>query len=308
MANYLIDWTQREHPVDTIRDALTPPHIEPSPPGDPQPNPPDDPSQVRVVARKFKPGEELQAVVDSLARWLPEHRDETVAVLTPRNQRGFEVTAELKKRGLEYVEFLQSTMSTRAAAGALTHVIRYLADPSSPSKLAMVYKVWRRRDREDVDAKARLEIVAKLLRQCRLVEDFLWPRVDRDWLDDLRLAGQYPDAIEQLVTFRRLVRRWQEATLLPIDQLVLTLAQDLFREPADLAVAHKLAVLLRRASESHPDWQLPDLTQELVVVAKNERRFLGLGGDNTGFDPEKHKGKVVVTTVHKAKRLEWGRV
>jgi DNA helicase-2/ATP-dependent DNA helicase PcrA len=113
---------------------------------------------------------------------------------------------------------------------------------------------------------------------------------------------------EQLVAFRRLVRRWQGAALLPIDQLVLTLAQDLFREPADLAVAHKLAVVLRRASESHPDWQLPELTRELAVVARNERRFLGFSDDDTGFDPERHRGKVVVATVHKAKGLEWDRV
>ena len=87
-----------------------------------------------------------------------------------------------------------------------------------------------------------------------------------------------------MVEFRELVRRWQGATLLPIDQLILTLAQDLFHEPADLAMAHKLAVVLRRASETHPDWRLPELTQELTVVARNERRFLGLSGDDTGFD------------------------
>jgi DNA helicase-2/ATP-dependent DNA helicase PcrA len=228
--------------------------------------------------------------------------------LVPRNDRGFAVVSELKKRGLEYIEFLRSTRSTQETAGALTHIIKYLADPSSPSKLAMVYKVWRRKDRADVDAKARLELVAKALRKCRLVEDFLWPRVDRDWLAGLEATEVATTVGEQLAEFREVVRRWQGATLLPIDQLILTLAQDLFHEPADLAVAHKLAVVLRRASETHPDWRLPELTQELAVVAKNERRFLGLSEDETGFAPEQHRGKVVVATMHKAKGLEWDRV
>jgi DNA helicase-2/ATP-dependent DNA helicase PcrA len=140
------------------------------------------------------------------------------------------------------------------------------------------------------------------------VEDFLWPRVGRDWLAGLDLAQEDPAVAEQLETFRTLVRRWQGATLLPIDQLILTLAQDLFDQPADLAVAHKLAGLLRRASESHPGWRLPELTQELAVIARNERRFLGLSEDDTGFDPDAHQGQVVVTTVHKAKGLEWDRV
>jgi len=308
LANYLIDWTRVEHPVATVRDALSPPHIEPTPPGDPQPNPPDDPRKVLVVARNFTPREELGAVVDSLARWLPEHQNETVAVLVPRNERGFQVVGELKKRGVEHVELLRSTRSTRETAGALGNIVGYLADPSSPVKLARVYEVWRRRDREGEEARFRVEGAVKALRKCRQVEDFLWPRVDQDWLAGLALADEAPDMREELVEFRGLVRRWQEATLLPIDQLVLTLAQDLFQEPADLAVAHKLAVVLRRASESHPEWRLPELTQELAVVARNERRFLGLSGDDIGFDPERHKGKVVVATVHKAKGLEWDRV
>jgi DNA helicase-2/ATP-dependent DNA helicase PcrA len=308
LANYLIDWTRQEHPEEAVRDALSLPHIEPTPPGDPQPNPADAPEQVRLVARKLSPGEELRAVADSLARWLPEHQDETVAVLVPRNERGFELVGELKKRGLRYVELLRSTRSTRETAGALGNIVNYLADPSSPVKLAVVYKVWRRRDREDEGASSRLESVAKALRKCRRVEDFLWPRVDRDWLAGLELADEDVDIHELLASFRVLVRRWQEATQLPIDQLVLTLAQDLFHEPADLAVAHKLAVILRRASESHPDWQLPELTQELAVVARNERRFLGLSDDDIGFDPQRYKGKVVVATVHKAKGLEWDRV
>ena len=308
LANYLIDWTQVEHPVEAVRDALAPPHIEPTPPGDPQPNPPDDPSQVHIIAQKFSPGEELRAVADSLARWLPEHQDETVAVLVPRNQRGFELVGELKKRGLEYVELLRSTRETRETAGALGNVLKYLADPSSPKKLATVYKVWRRRDRDDDEAKKQLAWVARRLSNCRRVEDFVWPRVDRDWLAGLEMADDFPGIHERLESFRVLVRRWQGATLLPVDQLILTLAQDLFEEPADLAVAHKLAGVLRRMSESHPDWRLPELVEELAIVARNERRFLGLSADDRGFEPERHKGKVVVATVHKAKGLEWDRV
>ena len=62
------------------------------------------------------------------------------------------------------------------------------------------------------------------------------------------------------------------------------------------------------ASEANPDWRLPELTNELALIAKNERRFLGLSEQDTGFDPEQHKGEVVVSTMHKAKGLEWDRV
>jgi DNA helicase-2/ATP-dependent DNA helicase PcrA len=109
-----------------------------------------------------------------------------------------------------------------------------------------------------------------------------------------------------LEAFRALVRRWQQATVLPIDQLILTIAQDLFIEPADLALCHKLAVMLRSISEKNPEWRLSELTDELAVIARNERRFLGFDPEDTGYKPE--PGKVTVSTLHKAKGLEWDRV
>ncbi len=308
LANYLIDWTQQRHPVHEVRGALTPPHIEPTPPGDPQPNPPDESGRVHIVGRKFTPREEIRAVADSLIRWLPEHLDHTVAVLVPRNRRGFQVVKELERRDIEHVELLRSTQATRETAGALGNVINYLADPVSPTKLARVYRVWRREDRDDAESQERLNAVAQALRRCRRVEEFVWPRVGRDWLAEIPWSDECLEVRGHLDEFRRLVRRWQQATLLPIDQLILTLAQDLLEEPADLAMAHKLALVLARVGERHPDWRLPELTEELAVIARNERRFLGLSDADTRFDPQRHKGQVVVATVHKAKGLEWDRV
>jgi len=66
--------------------------------------------------------------------------------------------------------------------------------------------------------------------------------------------------------------------------------------------------VLRQAADDHADWRLPELTSELAVIAKNERRFIGFSSDDSGFDPERHRGRVVVTTMHKAKGLEWDRV
>jgi len=328
LANYLIDWVNGAHPAETCRDALTVPYIQATEPDDPQPNPAADAKGIRIVSKKHTPEDEVEAVVKSIEKWLPEHTDWTVAVLVPRNTRGVEVIEALKKRKIDYVEFLSSTSNTRAAAGALGNVVSYLADPSSASKLARAYQVWRRAWREDEGQKGLYVQVAELLRKVGQVEAYLFPVISPlpkwgegageapsmgvraesgTWLESLG-ESESEETLAELIAFRDVIRRWQGTTLLPIDQMILTLAQELFTEPADLALAHKLALVLRQAADDHADWRLPELTNELGVIAKNERRFIGFSADDSGFDPERHRGKVVVTTMHKAKGLEWDRV
>jgi len=309
LANYLIHWTQASHPRSEVRNALVPPPIELTPPGDPQPNPEDNPLAIQLVKGKQTPQEEILYVAEALQAWLPQHADQTVAVLVPRNQRGFDLADELGRRNIDYTDtLLKSTRATRGAAGSLANLINYLADPGSARKLARAYQVWRRHDWESEQFKTRYERVARSLKSCRQVEDYLWPRAGRDWLENLAFDELEEWYRDELLQFRQIVHRWQGAVVLPIDQLTLSLAQDLFQEPADLAVAHKMAILLRQAREANREWRLPDFTGELAVIAKNERRFIGFSEDDTGFDPERHKGQVVISTMHKSKGLEWDRV
>jgi DNA helicase-2/ATP-dependent DNA helicase PcrA len=331
LANHLVRWTIDKHPETRVRGALRgPPFIQPTLPGDPQPNPPANPDAVFVVDQRYSPQQEIDTVVKSLQRWIPEHPEDTVAVLVPRNQRGFEIADALRKVGIQYVELLRSSTSTRKTAGALGNILQCLSRPTSIPLLARAFQVWRRDDREDKEQAERLHRLTDLIRRCRRVEQYLWPRTGRDWLDEIDWQEPQPSPFESdvdltdkemlferadapttddralLEVFRDLVRRWQRATILPVDQLVLTIAQDLFVDPADLALSHKLAAMLRAVAENNPLWRLPELTSELAVIAKNQRRFISFQDEDAGFEP--NPGEVTISTLHKAKGLEWDRV
>ncbi len=313
LANYLIDWVMQAHPNPQAREALSLPHIEPVPAGYEPANPPDDPAAVRLIPNNYAPQEELEAVVKSVKAYLnslaevPEEARPTIAILVPRNQRGVEVIEALRKRGIEPLELVSSTSETRAAAGSLNHLLAYLSEPQSARKLARAYEVWRRDWRIESEKMELVRAVENLLRHVGNVEDFVAPRPARDWLSSLR-ESEPEQVVQELEAFRVTLRRWLAAVTLPIDQLILTLAQDVFTQPSELALAHKLALVLHQAAKEHVHWRLPELTSELAVIARNERRFIGFSADDSGFDPEQHRGRVVVTTMHRAKGLEWDRV
>jgi DNA helicase-2/ATP-dependent DNA helicase PcrA len=345
LANHMIDWVMTSHPDPAAQGALSTPYIVPVPADDPQQNPADNPESIKFISKRYTPEEELDAVVKSVkglmdSVWdFPDEEKPTVAVLVPRNHRGIEVVEALKRRGVDTIELISSTSSTRAAAGALNYLLSFLADPQSAGKLAKAYQVFRRDWREKPEEKNRrkdksdgasgeeeqspeieetvetptytinqlLTKVNLLLRKMENVEDFVAPHQADRWLAAVS-ESEPEQVIQELITFRVTVQRWLSAVMLPIDQLVLTLAQDVFTSAPDLALAHKLALVLRQAADEHADWRLPELTSELAVIAKNERRFIGFSTDDSGFDPERYRGKAVVTTMHKAKGLEWDRV
>ncbi len=303
LANYLVQWTNAQHPVESLRDSLSLPLIEPAPPDDPQPNPPDHPAAVYIQTQKNTPEQEIASVTRSLKKWLPENPQKTVAVLCPINNFAEEIVGKLKEEGIEVVEMLQSSDRTRRTTRLTEKCLNAISNPTDVVKFTVAFEHHQRFTTEGDDEDPTLLSLLAKLRKLHFLEDLLYPgEVVTETLDP-QLAG-----CEALTRFCEYMRRWHFSAALPIDQLLLLMASDLFTLPHDLALSHKLSLMMEFVSRNHPEYRLPQFITELAEISSNERKFLGFSEDDSGFNPELHKGKVLVTTYHKAKGLEWDRV
>jgi superfamily I DNA/RNA helicase len=149
-----------------------------------------------------------------------------------------------------------------------------------------------------------------LLRSAHRPESLLFP-----W-DETETAVSLPDGIateDDLHAIGRFVHFIQplfELRALPIDDLALTLGDELFARgevhEGDLSLAYQIATLLRRWRDTEPEWRLPELVAQLADVASGRRRLPITTPTDLGYEPQ--PGRITLATQHSAKGLEWDAV
>lgn len=310
LANRLVEWTLAEHPEPDIRDmAFQPQEMVPTEPGDPQENPPDAECWIYFLPTPHEDERaEGRALADLAARFVAKHPDRTCAVLCPTHWLGAHVVEALAGRTppVPYDDLLRSTPRTRSVAGLLAAVLRYLASPTQGQALAALVRALAEGGHLGPAADAGGAAFRGLVSGLQ-PERLFFP----DDVLDVRdmLPRNVPVTAEQVALLGRmsgLVARWVRAASLPIDQLILTVAQDLYEDETLLATCHMLASSLRATADTHPEWRLWHHAEELDAVAHNRRTIGGLSLTDTGYVDQ--PGTVVVTTWHKAKGLEWDTV
>jgi DNA helicase II / ATP-dependent DNA helicase PcrA len=327
LANELVRWVAQDHPTSNLHQALAEQNITPTAADDSQGNPPDDRAFIyNGHGQKLTADAERDQVVKSLLRWREENPGQTVAALAPDNDYGFKLAGKLLNAGIDHEELLRSSSGTREAVRKVMLALQYIADPASPTageRLATLYeKVWwpahlvlqlRRLEGENeivLNDDDLLKALKDALRGIRYPEAFLNP--EQNATDALTEALQLADDLPilnllyaDLELFRNQLMRWLNATILPIDQLILTIGGDIFQRDSDIALNYNVARLLRGYSNDNPDDRLPHFVQALEEIASNQRKFLGFD-ESIGYEPQ--PGRVTVATMHAAKGLEWDRV
>jgi Superfamily I DNA and RNA helicases len=308
LANHLMTWSEEQDTNETLQDALVQPTIRPTEPGDTQPNPPAEPERIQFVNRGLKDDEELRAVLDAAQAWAGEHPQETCAILVYDNARGQDFIAAMQKRGMEYRELLRNSSEASDVARVLGAALQFLDDPTKPRRLEILFRKWQREaiEKADPEDRAVYTEISEWLNSIQAVEDYLYPLSADD--DPIMVMPANSRKQQILREFAVHVRRWLDEKHFSIDQLVLTVAQDMFHNAADLATAYQIARLLTMEVDINQQITLGDMSAKLRDIMEQKRQIAGLANDDLNFRPDDYPGEVVVSTMHRAKGLEWDQV
>lgn len=298
LANGLVEWVCDAYPVAEVRAAaFRRQRMVPTDPDDPQQNPADGDCAVTFRTHDSRL-DELVHVARRARRFAAARPDCTLAVLVPTNRLGYEQIEVLEQEGVTFDERLQSSRSSRTVIETLGRVLAFAADPLSPRALEGAFDVCA--PAGDGPGAAQGGQLRALMRSCYRPESLVYPEPGVTTADAFPpVTGLAALDLSSVQDLARRARRWLEAARLPADQLALAVAQDLF-EGDDLARAHQVAHFLRARADHNPTWRLPELTAEL------QRADVGrqlLAEEEGGFEPA--AGRLTVTTMHKAKGLEW---
>lgn len=309
-ANHLIHWVITQHPNPDCREALSKPFVRLTDPGDPQGNPQDEPDRVIYDPRRYTSTDEIDTICRLAAKHVQDNPDETTAILALSNEYGKLMVSKLEEYPVEVVEVLKSTRETRTTADKLAAVLDWLSRPLNIRRcLDLFGMLWNDRSQGEfwLD-KDTADMVTSALGDISDPEEFLYPL--REESLQAFLAGHDLGCFETqiLLRFRYFLKRWLNSRFLPADQLILLIAQDLFTNPDDLAVAGAMGSYLMQTIRMNPKINLESMAEEIRSIARNASLYSLLCGGEKQFDPELYKGKIVVTTYHKAKGLEWDQV
>ena len=316
-ANMLVHWVCDNHPVPEVRRyAFRRLDILPTPIGDAQPNPPDSEAFIKIKVFTHREDDELPSVARQSISHSRDQPTHTIAILVPTNEIGHSIASILDAQNAAYDNLLKGSKREREIATVLQTLLGLLADPLSNRTLIGVHiSLSELGHPVDLVTDSDPDHIKTLIRSVHRPELFLFPK-DGEELATALPAGVADQAeLRYLEYFRVFLRQIFELRSMPVDDLILTISDELFgsqpseslgNQESDLAIAYQLANVVRQWRDLQPEWRLPELAEQLTNVAEGRRQLRLTNTSELGYEPE--PGRITLATQHGAKGMEWDAV
>ena len=299
LANYFVNYVTAGHPVPQCRNSLLEQYIEPVAADDERQNPVIGEYGIRTAV--FNTWEEEAEGVSRYARhMLKSHPDRSVAILIPTAWKIRDVAGLLEAGGIPYEELDNNSFARTRALRLLGRVLDFHYSPDDSRKFADL--VNELVDTDNINNQEKKKQLIDYILECP-VGDILYPAggtLDKGGVPEALLQSELWDRFACLLDdFRELL----ELPAVPVEHLILKIAEKLGFDREEKAIAQKVAGDIKFMSLRKPRWQLCDLSDELLSSKSMYSYFAGLVWDLKGYEPK--PGIVTLCTYHKSKGMEW---
>lgn len=295
MANFLVDWTRRNHPVEGVRKlAFDPAEIQVVDQAGQTRNDAPNWTELKLDRCFHSFDDESRFIVKQWSNLLVLGHILTGAILVPTNRIGETMAAALKEKGLECDQLLESNPAVQKVMELIASAIAFSAQPHQPRLLAEFFERCLKAGYWELEpGTARAKVSAILRSDGRELLSGRPPARSPALLADLEEAARF--AGEAAV--------WLRASALPIEELIATLVIEL-RMPAEMAgFSANLARYLSRLMREHPEYGLAEVASHLDRRRATDVSISISDSNSSVYQPR--KGIITVSTYHRAKGLEW---
>ncbi|KXZ39502.1 DNA helicase-2 / ATP-dependent DNA helicase PcrA [Alkalithermobacter thermoalcaliphilus JW-YL-7 = DSM 7308] len=293
LANYLVNWVRKEHPVKQCTNALENQMLNIVPEGEKPENPKPSNYGIRVYIENSWE-DEIERFINLYKKYVQKYPDKTIAALIPTGNMIMNVSDKLRKNNIDYDELSDISSEKLETATILSKILKYIHMPYDNEMFEDIFKniFIKNETTEDI-------ILYEYIRKCNL-EDIIYPSSQISFPDDIKNLSIY----EQFIEYLDLIRNFLNFPQISVDKLILYIGEKLNFDREQRAIVQNIAYDLKILLKSNPKWTIKDIADELGK-SKNNRfnYFAKFVYDMKGYTPT--KGKVTLSTLHKAKGLEW---
>lgn len=296
-ANHYVNWVRDFYPLAECRGALEDQMIYGTPDDDPFPNPCTDSYGIFLREVQGDIHEELKVVAGEAAAMVQSMPDKTTAILVRENRYVEELKNYLTSLGVQWEDVASGPAINQHSLEDIKAIMALLAEPYENHRL------WEVTARllDDLDPEE-LELIREFISQ-NTPEEILFPvggSLELSMIpDDLMASGTWT----RVEVIFGTIKRWLGYSYLRPDELVLLLAGELNLESEQIELINTFAGQLSRLLLDYPGSDLMTILPETQGLMKYVIRNMK---DRQGYTPQ--PGVISLTTMHRAKGLEWDNV
>ena len=303
LANHLVNWVVKKHPLVKCRESLEEKYIKEVSSDDPAPNPVTE--NYTIGYKTFLDSEkEIKKIAEQAAKHSIRNPNNTIGILVPSNYTVDNLVDYLSNFDVEYEKVSNRYQEKLSIIKNYRSLVNFLAEPHNKNYFrTCLQEIFLPKYFDDIEID---DSIKKIFSNFNL-EDIFYPIGGEEKIKNNLLEFIPENYRKEFNKMLAEISYYLDASIkLPPDELILFLAERMKLKEEELAIVQNMALNIKSELNLHPNWKLKDIADEFTRLEDGFERFAKKIYDRKGFEPK--EGIITITTVHKAKGMEWDTV